>query len=184
MNLQTRKIVQSNWCWIQFIILDQRRFKFLRKGWELKSIGCDRLDSPLARMTICAAEYNASLELEKCLKGLEDWQLKWIGNVRHIVELVHIISSIIFKAAEFQFKAKEFLFKAAKLLFKAAKFQCMVENRNAVIELLMMKIDFSDVCSVLVGSNFRDHHWFISISIPAVLPINNGWTIQSQESLL
>ena len=87
----------------------------------------------LASMTISAAEYNASMELEKCLKMPEDQQPKCIGNVRQKVELVHIIK-------ESQFKAKQFQF--------------MVEDRNAaidIIELPMLKIDLSDVRSIFVG---------------------------------
>ena len=83
----------------------------------------------LASMTICAAEYNAGMELEKCLKMSENRQ-QCIGNVRQIVELIHLISEIKLKAAEFQF---------------------MVEDRIAVMELPMLKIDFLDLRSILVG---------------------------------
>ena len=74
------------------------------------------------------------MELEKCFKMSEHRQPKCIENVRQIFELVHMISEIKFKAAQFQF---------------------MVEDRNAVIEAMqlpMLKIDFSDVRSIFVGN--------------------------------
>ena len=74
------------------------------------------------------------MELEKCFKMSEHRQPKCIENVRQIFQLVHMISEIKFKAAEFQF---------------------MVEDRNAVIEAMqlpMLKIDFSDVHSIFVGN--------------------------------
>ena len=115
----------------------------------------------LASMTFSAAEYNASMELEKCLKMSEDQRPKCIGNVRQIVELIHIISDIQFKAEEFQLKVKEFQLKVKEFQLKDKEFQLkdkefqfMVEDRNAVIDIIelpMLKIDLSDVRSIFVG---------------------------------